>query len=80
MRSLVIYLYACVYIIHMMFLPADSINKIKFIKELYLIDFKVSAYTLNIINIIETNPNELQVHITWEIFNIKLIFGIILLV
>ena len=55
----------------MMFLLSDSINKIKILKELYLIDLKVNAYTLNIVNKIENNPNELQIHIIWEIVNIN---------
>ena len=54
-----------------MFLLSDSINKIKILKELYLTDLKVSDYTLKIINIIENYPNELQIHINWEIVNIN---------
>ena len=57
--------------IHIMFLLSDSINKIKILKELYLTDLKVSDYTLKIINIIENYPNELQIHINWEIVNIN---------
>ena len=42
-------------------LPSESIIKIKFIKKLYLNDLKVLTNQI-FLNVIETNPNEFQVH------------------